>query len=87
MATQGLSPVELEKIHAAISKLIDESIKLNDESSKFRTETSELIAEASKLNAVAGKFTRETFWYPMAVVTGLYGAMAVIMAVIFKLLH
>ncbi|MNP72861.1 hypothetical protein D3C76_1694910 [compost metagenome] len=80
MQSYGLSPAELEKIHAEIAKLIDDTIKRNAESREFN-------AEVGKLNTEFGKFTREIFWYPMAVVTGLYCVMAVIMTVIYKLLH
>jgi len=73
MQRHDLSAAELDKIHADIVNLMAETRRLN--------------AAPPMLNAEAGKFTRETFWYPMAVVTGLYGAMAVIMAVIYKLLH
>jgi len=87
MQSHGFSPAELEKIHTEIAKLIDDTIKRNAESRKFDAEVGKLNTEASKLIADASKFTRETFWYPMAVVTGLYCVMAVIMTVIYKLLH
>jgi ElaB/YqjD/DUF883 family membrane-anchored ribosome-binding protein len=80
MATHDLPDEELEKIHAAISKLIDEMIERNEESRK-------LNAAPRTLNAEAGKFTREMFWYPMAVAIGLYAVIGTVMAVIFKLLH
>lgn len=80
MATHGLTAEELEKIHAAISKLIDEMIERNEESRKLK-------ATPRTLNAEASQFTREIFWYPMAVVLGLYAVIGMIMAVIFKLLH
>ena len=80
MATHGLSQAELEKIHAAISQLIDQTIQRNEESRK-------VSAEVPKPTVEFGKFTSEIFWYPMAVVTGLYCVMAVIMTVIYKLLH
>lgn len=76
MQSHGFSPAELEKIHAEIAKLIDDTIKRNAESRKFN-------AEVGKLNTEFGKFTREIFWYPMAVVIGLY----CVMTVIYKLLH
>lgn len=87
MQSHALSPAELEKIHAKIVKLMDDTIKRNAESRKFNAEAGKFNPEASKLIADASKFTRETFWYPMAVVTGLYCVMAVIMTVIYKLLH
>jgi hypothetical protein len=45
-----------------------------------------LMAEQRKLNAEAGKMTRETFWYPVAVATGLIGTVATVTAVLVKLL-
>jgi quinol-cytochrome oxidoreductase complex cytochrome b subunit len=80
MTTHGLSQAELDKIHAAISQLIDQTIQRNEESRK-------VSAEVPKPTVEACKFTRETFWYPMAVVTGLYCVIAVIMTVIYRLLH
>lgn len=53
---------------------------------KIHVEIVKLIAEQRKLNAEAGKMTRETFWYPVAVATGLIGAVATVTAVLVKLL-
>jgi hypothetical protein len=44
------------------------------------------MAEQRKLNAEAGKMTRETFWYPVAVATGLIGTVATVTTVLIKLL-
>jgi hypothetical protein len=52
---------------------------------KVHVEIVKLMAEQRKLNAEAGKMTRETFWYPVAVATGLIGTVAVT-AVLIKLL-
>ena len=46
-----------------------------------------LNAAPHTLNAEAVKFTREMFWYPMAVAIGLYAVIGTVIAVIFKLLH
>ncbi|WP_390957257.1 hypothetical protein [Pseudomonas moorei] len=53
---------------------------------KVYVEIVKLIAEQCKLNAEAGKMTRETFWYPVAVSTGLIGTVTTITAVLVKLL-
>jgi hypothetical protein len=53
---------------------------------KIHSEISKLIAETGKLNAENRKFTREVFWYPVAVSTGLIGAVAGITAILIKLL-
>ncbi|MGH8424452.1 MAG: hypothetical protein ACRER3_19205 [Pseudomonas fluorescens] len=45
-----------------------------------------LMAEQRKLNAEAGKMTRETFWYPVAVATGMIGTVATVTTVLVKLL-
>ncbi|WP_160107656.1 hypothetical protein [Pseudomonas izuensis] len=67
-----MQQAELEKVHVEIVKLMAEQRKL--------------MAEQRKLNAEAGKMTRETFWYPVAVSTGLIGTVATITAVLVKLL-
>lgn len=53
---------------------------------KVHVEIVKLMAEQRKLNAEAGKMTRETFWYPVAVATGLIGTVATITTVLIKLL-
>jgi hypothetical protein len=53
---------------------------------KVHVEIVKLIAEQRKLNAEAGKMTGETFWYPVAVATGLIGTVATITAVLIKFL-
>ena len=41
---------------------------------KIEAEIAKLMAETAKINAEAGKITRETFWYPVAISTGLITA-------------
>lgn len=53
---------------------------------RVHVEIVKLMAEQRKLNAEAGKMTRETFWYPVAVATGLIGTVATVTAVLIKLL-
>jgi cell division protein FtsB len=53
---------------------------------KIRTETAKLKAEIQKLKAEAGKMTRETFWYPLAIASGLVAAVATVTALVIKLL-
>lgn len=53
---------------------------------KTHSEIVKLLAETRKLNAEAGKMTRETFWYPVAVATGLITAVAAIVATATTLL-
>lgn len=58
----------------------------NAELEKVHVEIAKLMAETKKLNAEAGKMTRETFWYPVAVATGLITAVATITALLIKYL-
>ncbi len=53
---------------------------------KIHVEIVKLMAEQRKLNAEAGKMTRKTFWYPVAVATGLIGAVATVTTVLIKFL-
>ena len=53
---------------------------------KIHVEIVKRMAEQIKLNAEAGKMTRETFWYPVAVATGLIGTVTAVTAVLVKLL-
>lgn len=54
------------------------------EAEKIHVEIAKLMAETRKLNAEAGKLTRETFWYPVAIATGLVTAVAGITALTIK---
>lgn len=56
------------------------------EQEKIHAEIANLMAESAKLNAEANKLNRETFWYPVAIASGLMGAAAAITATIIKLL-
>jgi hypothetical protein len=51
---------------------------------KVHVEIAKLMAETKKLNAEAGKMTRETFWYPVAVATGLIGTVATVTTLLIK---
>ncbi|WP_434605034.1 hypothetical protein J3P91_08115 [Pseudomonas sp. Z4-7] len=51
---------------------------------KVHVEIAKLMAETKKLNAGAGKMTRETFWYPVAVATGLIGTVATVTTLLIK---
>ncbi|HEK1684519.1 TPA: hypothetical protein SMR42_000829 [Pseudomonas putida] len=55
------------------------------EAERIHAEIAKLMAETRKLNADSGKLTRETFWYPVAIATGLVTAVAGITALIIKL--
>ncbi|ORJ23976.1 hypothetical protein O1V64_00440 (plasmid) [Rouxiella badensis] len=57
----------------------------NAQSEKIHAEIAKLMAETQKLNAEANKFNRETFWYPVAIATGMIGAVATVTALIIKL--
>jgi hypothetical protein len=65
---------------------MQEMIMKQAELEKVHVEIVKLMAEQRKLNAEAGKMTRETFWYPVAVATGLIGTVATITTVLIKLL-
>jgi hypothetical protein len=53
---------------------------------KVHVEIVKLMAEQRKLNAEAGKMTLETFWYPVAVATGLIGTVATVTATVTAVL-
>nr|WP_234465075.1 hypothetical protein [Pseudomonas sp. S44] len=54
------------------------------EAEKIHVEIAKLMAETRELNAEAGKLTRETFWYPIGIATGLVTAVAGITALTIK---
>ena len=54
------------------------------EAEKLHVEIAKLMAETRKLNAEAGKLTRETFWYPVAISTGLIGTVATVTTLLIK---
>ncbi|MGG2141109.1 hypothetical protein [Symbiopectobacterium sp. RP] len=49
-------------------------------------ELEKIHAEIAKLMAETAKINRETIWYPVAVATGLIGAVATVTALIIKLI-
>lgn len=53
---------------------------------KIHAEIGKIMAESAKLNAETNKIHRETFWMPVAIATGLVGAVAGITAVLIKLI-
>lgn len=55
-------------------------------SNRINVDIAKLMAETQKLNAEAGKLNRETFWYPVAVSTGMIGAVATVTVMIMKAL-
>jgi SMC interacting uncharacterized protein involved in chromosome segregation len=59
----------------------------SSELEKMRAETAKLKAEIQKLKAEAGKVTRETFWYPLAISSGLVATVATVTALAIKLLQ
>lgn len=54
--------------------------------SKIHAEIAKLMAETQKLNAEAGKLTHETFWYPVAIASGMIGAVATVTVFAMKAL-
>ena len=68
-----MTNAELEKIQIEITKLA--------------AETRKLVAEAGKLTAEAGKMTRETFWYPVAIASGMIAATVAVTTLVIKLLN
>jgi hypothetical protein len=54
------------------------------EAEKLHVEIAKLMAETRKLNAEAGALTREIFWYPLAVATGLIVATASVTTLVIK---
>lgn len=82
-----MTSAELEKIHVEIAKLMAETSKINEESRKLAAESARINnAEVAKLIAETKKLNREVFWYPMAIASGLVGAVAAVTALIVKAL-
>lgn len=53
---------------------------------KVDAEIAHIIENAHKISAEANKITKETFWYPLLIATGLVGTIAAILTVIIKFL-
>ncbi|MBO1536733.1 hypothetical protein [Pseudomonas sp. OA65] len=51
---------------------------------EVHVEIAQLMAETKKLNTEAGKMTRETFWYPVAIATGMIGTVATVTTLLIK---
>jgi len=55
-------------------------------SNRINKEIARLMAETQKLNEQAGKLNRETFWYPVAVASGMTSVVVTITVLIIKAL-
>ena len=71
MSASAMNELNNNKIHAEIARLMAETQKLSAESAK-------LSRESPKLMVASYKITRETFWYPMAIASGIVGTIATI---------
>ena len=63
-----------KKMDAEIARPIAETGKIAAETSKIAAETSKIAAEAGRISAEAGKITKETVWYPLLIVSGIFAA-------------
>ena len=65
-----------EETNAHIAKLMAETAKLNEDILRSIEERMKVVAETKKIN-------KETFWYPLGLVIGIFtGATAFVMALI-----
>ena len=65
-----------EETNAQIAKLMAETAKLNEDILRSIEERMKVVAETKKIN-------KETFWYPLGLVIGIFtGATAFVMALI-----
>jgi len=55
-------------------------------SDPLREEILKLVVEQRKLNTEAGNITREVFWYPVAIATGMIVTVSTVTAAIIKLI-
>lgn len=55
-------------------------------SDTLREEILKLVVEQHKLNTETGKITREIFWYPVAIATGMIVTVSTVTAAIIKLI-
>lgn len=55
-------------------------------SDPLREEILKLVVEQRKLNTEAGTITREVFWYPVAIATGMIVTVSTVTAAIIKLI-
>lgn len=53
---------------------------------EIHVEITKLIADTKKLNVESNNMSREIFWYPVAVATGLIGVVATVTTLIVKLI-
>lgn len=77
------SQAEHDKVRAQIAHLMAETVKFADEGARLRAESAQLNedgarlrAESVKLNAETGKITKEIFWYPVMIASGLVASVA-----------
>lgn len=55
-------------------------------SETLREEILKLVVEQRKLNTETGKITREIFWYPVAIATGMIVTVSTVTAAIINLI-
>jgi hypothetical protein len=55
-------------------------------SDTLREEILKLVVEQRKLNTETGKITREIFWYPVAIATGMIVTVSTVTAAIINLI-
>lgn len=55
-------------------------------SDTLREEILKLLVEQRKLNTETGKITREIFWYPVAIASGMIVTISTVTAAIIKLI-
>jgi hypothetical protein len=79
MQENAMSDDEREKARLEMIRMIADTRKLVLEADK-------LSVEAVKLKAEAGKMSLEIFWYPVAIAIGMFGAAAIVTALIIKFL-
>ena len=73
---QGQPAMTAEETNAQIAKLMAETAKLNEDILRSIEERMKVVAETKKIN-------KETFWYPLGLVIGIFtGATAFVMALI-----
>ncbi|SAI46433.1 phage protein [Bordetella ansorpii] len=66
---------EIAGAREALHKKMDAEIaRLIAETGKIAAETSKIAAEAGRISAEAGKITKETVWYPLLIVSGIFAA-------------
>jgi hypothetical protein len=81
-----MDTMNARRFNVEMSKLMAETAKAAAETRKLNAESGKLMAEQTKLLAESMKLSRDSFWQPVAIASGLIGAVVAATTLVIKLI-